>query len=57
MKACEERSKSKCTLYAVNNIVLAGRDWKRRNRHCCRQSDGYGRSPTGRTRGRRPRRG
>ena len=28
LKACEERSKSTCTLYAVNNIVLAGRDWK-----------------------------
>lgn len=25
---CEERSKAKCTLYAVNNVVLAGRDWK-----------------------------
>ena len=28
LKSCEERSKSKCTLYAVNNIVLNGRDWK-----------------------------
>ena len=28
MKACEERAKSPCTLYAVNNVVLAGRDWK-----------------------------
>jgi pimeloyl-ACP methyl ester carboxylesterase len=28
LKACEERSKSKCTLYAVNNVVLNGRDWK-----------------------------
>jgi pimeloyl-ACP methyl ester carboxylesterase len=28
MKACEERTKSACTLYAVNNIVLNGRDWK-----------------------------
>lgn len=28
LKSCEERSKSKCTLYAVNNVVLAGRDWK-----------------------------
>jgi pimeloyl-ACP methyl ester carboxylesterase len=28
LKACEERSKSKCTLYAVNTVVLRGRDWK-----------------------------
>jgi pimeloyl-ACP methyl ester carboxylesterase len=28
LKYCEERSKAKCTLYAVNNIVLQGRDWK-----------------------------
>jgi pimeloyl-ACP methyl ester carboxylesterase len=28
LKNCEERSKSKCTLYAVNNVVLNGRDWK-----------------------------
>ncbi len=28
LKSCEERSKSKCTLYAVNNVVLKGRDWK-----------------------------
>ena len=28
LKYCEERSKAKCTLYAVNNIVLGGRDWK-----------------------------
>lgn len=28
LKNCEERSKSKCSLYAVNNVVLAGRDWK-----------------------------
>jgi pimeloyl-ACP methyl ester carboxylesterase len=28
LKSCEERSKSKCSLYAVNNIVLNGRDWK-----------------------------
>ncbi len=27
-KACEERSKAKCTIYAVNNVVLGGRDWK-----------------------------
>jgi pimeloyl-ACP methyl ester carboxylesterase len=27
-KSCEDRSKSKCTLYAVNNVVLNGRDWK-----------------------------
>ena len=28
LKYCEERSKAKCTLYAVNNVVLNGRDWK-----------------------------
>jgi pimeloyl-ACP methyl ester carboxylesterase len=28
LKSCEERAKSKCSLYAVNNIVLNGRDWK-----------------------------
>lgn len=28
MKACEERSKARCTLYAVNNVVLNGREWK-----------------------------
>ena len=28
LKRCAERAKSPCTLYAVNNIVLAGRDWK-----------------------------
>ena len=28
LKNCEERSKSRCTLYAVNNVVLNGRDWK-----------------------------
>ncbi|MBV8392774.1 MAG: hypothetical protein JOY81_06290 [Alphaproteobacteria bacterium] len=28
MKRCEERSKSACSLYAVNNIVLNGRDWR-----------------------------
>ncbi|MFI4999157.1 MAG: hypothetical protein ACHQK9_04695 [Reyranellales bacterium] len=28
LKSCEDRSKSKCTLYAVNNVVLSGRDWK-----------------------------
>jgi pimeloyl-ACP methyl ester carboxylesterase len=28
LKLCEERSKGKCTLYAVNNVVLNGRDWK-----------------------------
>jgi pimeloyl-ACP methyl ester carboxylesterase len=28
MKSCAERSKSTCTLYAVNNVVLNGRDWK-----------------------------
>lgn len=28
LKSCADRSKSVCTLYAVNNIVLNGRDWK-----------------------------
>ena len=28
LKECEQRSKSSCTLYAVNNVVLNGRDWK-----------------------------
>jgi pimeloyl-ACP methyl ester carboxylesterase len=28
LKDCEQRSKSTCTLYAVNNVVLNGRDWK-----------------------------
>ena len=28
LKNCEDRSKSKCSLYAVNNVVVAGRDWK-----------------------------
>jgi pimeloyl-ACP methyl ester carboxylesterase len=28
LKRCAERSKSGCTLYAVNNVVLSGRDWK-----------------------------
>jgi pimeloyl-ACP methyl ester carboxylesterase len=28
LKLCEESRKGKCTLYAVNNIVLNGRDWK-----------------------------
>ncbi len=28
LKSCADRSKSTCTLYAVNNIVLNGRDWK-----------------------------
>lgn len=27
-KECEERSRGKCSVYAVNNIVLNGRDWK-----------------------------
>jgi len=27
-KLCEERSKGQCSLYAVNNIVLSGHDWK-----------------------------
>jgi pimeloyl-ACP methyl ester carboxylesterase len=28
MKACSESSKSTCQLYAVNNVILNGRDWK-----------------------------
>ncbi len=28
LKSCADRSKSACTLYAVNNVVLNGRDWK-----------------------------
>lgn len=28
MKRCEEGKKGACTLYAVNNVVLNGRDWK-----------------------------
>jgi len=28
LKSCEARAKSRCTLYAVNNVVLSGRDWK-----------------------------
>jgi pimeloyl-ACP methyl ester carboxylesterase len=28
LKSCEERAKSRCALYAVNNVVLDGRDWK-----------------------------
>jgi pimeloyl-ACP methyl ester carboxylesterase len=28
LKTCEERAKSRCALYAVNNVVLNGRDWK-----------------------------
>ena len=28
LKYCEERSKTTCTVYAVNNVVLHGRDWK-----------------------------
>jgi pimeloyl-ACP methyl ester carboxylesterase len=28
LKRCQERFKAACTLYAVNNIVLNGRDWK-----------------------------
>ena len=55
LKTCEERSKSKCTLYAVNNVVLNGRDWKTAApQPCCRRSAGCGPSPTGRTRARRP---
>ncbi|HTR83019.1 MAG TPA: hypothetical protein VMI56_00975 [Reyranella sp.] len=27
-KYCEQQAKSACTLYAVNNVVLNGRDWK-----------------------------
>ncbi len=28
LKFCEDKSKARCTLYAVNNVVLNGRDWK-----------------------------
>lgn len=28
LKLCEERSRSRCALYAVNNVALGGRDWK-----------------------------
>src|SRR5215467_181745 len=28
LKACQDKSAGKCSLYAVNNIVLDGRDWK-----------------------------
>lgn len=28
LKNCEEQAKAACTLYAVNNVVLGGRDWK-----------------------------
>lgn len=28
LSRCEERTKAKCSLYAVNNLVLNGRDWK-----------------------------
>jgi pimeloyl-ACP methyl ester carboxylesterase len=28
LKSCEERAKAACTLYAINNVVLNGRDWK-----------------------------
>src|SRR5258707_30083 len=28
LKRCQERSKAACALYAVNNVVLNGRDWK-----------------------------
>jgi pimeloyl-ACP methyl ester carboxylesterase len=28
LKACESEAKAKCSLYAVNNVVLNGRDWK-----------------------------
>ena len=28
LKRCQERAKTPCTLYAVNNVVLNGRDWK-----------------------------
>jgi dienelactone hydrolase len=28
LKRCQEQSQSACTLYAVNNVVLNGRDWK-----------------------------
>jgi pimeloyl-ACP methyl ester carboxylesterase len=28
LKSCEDSAKAKCSLYAVNNVVLGGRDWK-----------------------------
>ncbi len=28
LKFCEDKEKTKCTLFAVNNVVLNGRDWK-----------------------------
>jgi surface antigen len=28
LKRCKEQSKAACTLYAVNNVALNGRDWK-----------------------------
>ena len=28
LKFCEDKEKAKCTLFAVNNVVLNGRDWK-----------------------------
>ena len=28
LKYCEDSAKAKCSLYAVNNVVLNGRDWK-----------------------------
>jgi pimeloyl-ACP methyl ester carboxylesterase len=28
LKDCETKARAKCTLYAVNNVVLNGRDWK-----------------------------
>jgi pimeloyl-ACP methyl ester carboxylesterase len=28
LKRCQERVKATCTLYAVNNVVLNGRDWR-----------------------------
>lgn len=28
LKYCEDNAKAKCTIYAVNNVVLDGRDWK-----------------------------
>jgi hypothetical protein len=54
LKACEERSKSRCSLYAVNNVVLAAATGRKRRRRSCRRSAGCGRNPIGRTRARRP---
>ncbi len=28
LKYCEDSAKAKCSLYAVNNVILNGRDWK-----------------------------